>query len=111
MALWFTRGLRRSRGHDQIPRRADGWATSLPTPPEFFPRRLTSELCDRLVEVCPSAALRRVDQTLVFDVGACSACGRCNSVAGDAARPSGVFELAAIKRSQLIKRIAIEGDR
>jgi ferredoxin len=111
MAIWFTRGLRRRVVTTRYPAALDGWATSLPTPPEFFPRRLTRDLCDRMVEVCPSSALRRVNQKLLLDVGACSACERCISVAGDAARPSKVFELAATKRSQLIKSIAIEGDR
>lgn len=111
MALWFTRGLRRRVVTTRYPVALDGWASSLPTPPEFFPRRLTKDLCDRMIAVCPSTALMRINQTLVFDVGACSACGRCISVAGAAARPSGVFELAATKRSQLVKSIPIEGDR
>ena len=111
MALWFLRGLRKGIVTTRYPARVDSWAGSLPTPPSFDPGRLTGVLADRLVEVCPSAALAREGRQLLFDVGACTACGRCLAVAGEAARPSGIFELAATRRDQLVKRIPIEGDR
>jgi ferredoxin len=110
MATWFLRGLRRGVVTTRYPNVIDHWATSLPTPPLFHPRRLTAELCDRMAEICPSSALARDEHMLIFDVGACSACGRCLAVAGDAAGPSGIFELATTDRSHLVKRVPIGGD-
>lgn len=107
MAFWFLRGLRKGVVTTRYPVEVDPWAALLPTPPVFDPRRLTRSLADRLVEVCPGAALVREGDYLVFDLGACSACGRCLAVAGPAARASGVFELAATGRQQLVKRIPI----
>ena len=110
MALWLLRGLRRRIVTSRYPARPDPSAGSLPTPPAFDPRRLTPELADRLVRLCPSPrALRREGEVLVLDVGACTSCGRCIQAAGGAARPSGVFELAATDPDQLRKRIPIQG--
>jgi ferredoxin len=108
MAFWFLRGLRKGVVTTRYPVEADPWAAMLPTPPVFDPRRLTGSLAQRLVEACPSTALVREGEYLVLDVGACSACGRCLAVAGAAARASGVFELAATSRQQLVKRIRID---
>jgi formate hydrogenlyase subunit 6/NADH:ubiquinone oxidoreductase subunit I len=55
-------------------------------------------------------ALRRQDDVLIFDVGACTACGRCAEAAPDAITASGEFELAATARSALVKRIPIRGE-
>jgi hypothetical protein len=109
MALWLLRGLRRRIVTTGYPARPDPSATLLPTPPAFDPRRLTPELADRLARLCPSGALRRDGDVLLLDVGACTACGRCIQAAGGAARPSGVFELAATDPEQLHKRIPIQG--
>jgi dissimilatory sulfite reductase (desulfoviridin) alpha/beta subunit len=109
MALWLLRGLRRQVVTTRYPARPDPSAALLPTPPAFDPRRLTRELADRLVRLCPSRALRPDGDALLLDVGACTACGRCIQAAGDAARPSGVFELAATDPGQLRKRIPIQG--
>jgi hypothetical protein len=112
MALWFLRGLRRGVVTTRYPATpADSWTADLPSPPEFYPDRLTYELADRLVVACPSQALRRDGVDLAVDVGACTGCGRCLSVAGEAARPSGHTELAARDRASLVKRIRIEGGR
>ena len=46
---------------------------------------------------------------LIFDVGACTACGRCAQAAPDAVTPSGEFELAATARAALVKKIPIRG--
>jgi Fe-S-cluster-containing hydrogenase component 2 len=62
-----------------------------------------------MVAVCPSAALSRRDDILVFDVGACTACGKCAAVAPDAVAQSEDFELATTARSALIKKIPIRG--
>ena len=71
----------------------DPWTTALPTPPSLSPSRLTTEeLVHRLVESCPSGALRQEDRELVLDVGACTACGTCQRIAPDAITASGVFE-------------------
>jgi ferredoxin len=110
MPLWFARGLRRGVVTTRYPHRPDKSAAWLPTPPAFHPDRLTRETADRMVAVCPSGALERRDATLVFDVGACTACGRCARVAPHAVGSSGEFELAATVRSALIKKIPIRGD-
>jgi formate hydrogenlyase subunit 6/NADH:ubiquinone oxidoreductase subunit I len=47
---------------------------------------------------------------LIFDVGACTTCGRCAEAAPDATTRSGEFELAATARSALVKRIPIRGE-
>jgi ferredoxin len=110
MALWLLRGLRRRVVTTRYPARPDPSAALLASPPAFDPRRLTPELADRLVRLCPSPrALRRDGDELLLDVGACTACGRCIEAAGAAARPSGVFELAATDSEQLRKRIPIQG--
>ena len=110
MPFWFARGLRRGVVTTRYPARSDGSAAFLPTPPAFRPRQLTGQTADRLVAVCPSMALRRQDDVLIFDVGACTACGRCAAAAPDAVTPSGEFELAATARSALVKRIPIRGE-
>ena len=110
MPLWFARGLRRGVVTTRYPARSDGSAAFLPTPPAFRPRQLTRQTADRLVAVCPSMALRRQDDVLIFDVGACTVCGRCAEAAPDAITPSGEFELAATARSALVKRIPIRGE-
>ena len=109
MPLWFARGLRRGVVTTRYPARPDASAAGLPTPPAFRPRQLTRDLADRMVAVCPGSALRRRDDTLIFDVGACSACGRCAEVAPHGVASSGEFELAATSRSALIKEIPIRG--
>ena len=110
MPLWFARGLRRSVVTTRYPARPDGSAASLPTPPAFRPRHLTLQTVDRMIAECPATALSRAAGTLVFDVGACTACGRCTRVAPHAATPSGEFELASTTRPALIKLIPILGD-
>ena len=110
MPFWFVRGLRRGVVTTHYPARSDSSAAFLPTPPAFRPRQLTRQLADRLVAVCPSVALRRQDDVLIFDVGACTGCGRCAEAAPDAITPSGEFELATTARSALVKRIPIRGE-
>jgi formate hydrogenlyase subunit 6/NADH:ubiquinone oxidoreductase subunit I len=117
MPLWFVRGLRRGVVTTRYPARPDRSAAFLPTPPAFRPRQLTRETVDRIVAACPSGALRRQEKgngqagwVLVFDVGACTACGRCAAAAPHAVIPSGEFELAATTRSALIKKIPIRGE-
>jgi formate hydrogenlyase subunit 6/NADH:ubiquinone oxidoreductase subunit I len=110
MPLWFARGLRRGVVTTRYPARPDASAVWLPTPPAFRPRQLTRELADRMVAACPGTALRRQDHTLVFDVGACTACGKCAAAAPDAVASSEEFELATTSRSALIKEIPIRGD-
>ena len=110
MPFWFARGLRRGVVTTRYPARSDSSAAFLPTPPAFRPRQLTRQVADRLVAVCPSMALRRQDDVLSFDVGACTSCGRCAEAAPDAVTPSGEFELATTVRSALVKRIPIRGE-
>jgi formate hydrogenlyase subunit 6/NADH:ubiquinone oxidoreductase subunit I len=110
MPLWFARGLRRGVVTTRYPARPDGSAAFLPTPPAFRPRQLTRETADRMIAACPSRALRRHDDALIFDIGACTACGRCAQAAPHAVTPSGQFELATTTRSALIKTIPILGE-
>jgi hypothetical protein len=109
MPLWTLRGLRRGVVTTRYPARPDPSAELLPTPPVFRPDALTRDLADRLVAVCPSRALGRDGDVLVFDVGACTACGRCRAEAPQAAGDSGEFELAATAREHLVKRIPLGG--
>jgi formate hydrogenlyase subunit 6/NADH:ubiquinone oxidoreductase subunit I len=111
MPLWFARGLRRGVVTTRYPASPDDSAAALPTPPEFRPRKLTRELADVMISVCPGPALSRAADTLVFDVGSCTACGRCARVAPHAVTPSREFELAATARSALIKMIPIRGEQ
>lgn len=108
MSWWFLRGLHRRVVTTRYPGRPEPSVEGLPSPPVFRVELLTLALADQLEQVCPSRALRREAHTLVYDLGACTACGRCYSVAGPAARPSGTIELAATRREQLIKQIPIE---
>jgi hypothetical protein len=100
----------------RYPARPEESAASLPTPPAFRPHALTRQLARRLAEVCPSGALLAEDGqpgepgTLLFDVGRCTACGRCAAEAPHATTPSGAWELAATDRSVLIKKIPISGE-
>ena len=107
MTLWFIRGIRRGVVTTRYPARPDASARFLPAPPAFRPRALTRMTARRLVSTCPSGALRLDDRALVYDVGRCTACGRCAAEAPDAVQSSGEFELAATARSVLIKRIPL----
>jgi len=110
MTLWFIRGLRRGVVTTRYPARPDASARFLPAPPAFRPRALTAATADLLAATCPSGALRREERTLLFDVGRCTACGRCAAAAPDAVTSSGAFELAATSRSVLIKEIPLRGE-
>jgi formate hydrogenlyase subunit 6/NADH:ubiquinone oxidoreductase subunit I len=107
MTLWFIRGLRRGVVTTRYPARPDASAASLPTPPAFRSRSLTRQTADRLAGICPSDALRRDGGVLVYDVGRCTACGRCAAEAPHAVIRSGEFELATTDRPVLIKRIPV----
>lgn len=108
--LWFLRGLTRGVVTTRYPRRPDPSAAELPSPPAFRPALISSALADELVEACPSGALSRVGAALRYDVGACTSCGRCALVGGDAVEPSAVIELAARRRSDLVKEIPLLGE-
>jgi len=108
MAQWFLRGLRRGIVTTDYPRTdPDRWTSALPTPPVINGAVLDAEVADILAAVCPSGALRREQHILTYDVGACTACGRCLAVEPQVVRPSGVFELATHDRSHLIKHIPL----
>ena len=109
MTLWFIRGIRRGVVTTRYPARPDASARFLPTPPAFRPEALTRET-GRLAAACPSGALRFDGTVLVYDLGRCTACGRCETEAPAAVRSSGEFELAATGRSELIKRIPLRGE-
>ena len=111
MPLWFIRGLRRGVVTTHYPARPDSSAAALPTPPAFRPDQLTPVVADRIVAVCPSTALARRGDILIFDAGTCTACGRCGEAAPGAVTSSGDWELAATARSDLIKEIPILGER
>ncbi len=108
MALWFLRGLRRGVVTTRYPARPDVSAASLPTPPAFRPGALDRAAAREMVDACPSHALAVDGAILAFDVGACTACGRCEEIAPHAVESSGVFELAATAREHLMKRIPLQ---
>jgi ferredoxin len=116
MPLWFARGLRRGVVTTRYPARPEPSAAFLPTPPAFCPAELTRATAGRLIRACPSGALRLVKRdaeaggTLVFDAGACTACGRCAEAAPHAVTSSGQWELATTARSALIKQIPLAGE-
>jgi len=110
MPQWFVRGLRRGVVTTWYPARPDPSASAVPTPPAFRPGGLRRDVADRLVAICPSRALARTDDTLVFDVGACTACGRCQEHEPAAVTASGAFELATTDRAALVKRIPLLGE-
>ena len=107
MPLWFARGLRRGVVTTRYPARPDESARYLPTPPAFRPERLTLIIATRLVAACPSAALRLDAGELVYDMGACTACGRCAAAVPDAVTSSGEWELATTRRNALVKRFVV----
>ncbi len=132
MPQWFIRGLRRGVVTTRYPAGPEASAVSLPTPPAFRQDALTRPaperaaprplpppnpgrgaapghliVADLIVSACPSGALWRDADELVFDVGACTACGECSRVAPDAVVASREFELAATSRDQLVKRIRL----
>jgi formate hydrogenlyase subunit 6/NADH:ubiquinone oxidoreductase subunit I len=109
MTLWFLRGLRRGVVTTHYPHRPDSSAALLPTPPSFRAEALSPQVAELLCEVCPSQALRLQGGALEFDVGACTACGRCEQAAPGVAVPSGEFELAVTDRAALVKRIPLLG--
>jgi ferredoxin len=108
--LWFLRGLRRGVVTTRYPGEVDAWTRDLPTPPAFHSRLLTTELVDRLQAACPARALRREGATLVVDIGACTGCGRCAAIGGDAVQASGESLLASESRDALRKRVPIRAD-
>ena len=113
--LWFIRGIRRGVVTTRYPARPEESAAFLPAPPAFRPQALTPVTAARLAATCPSGALRVVTEekdgdVLVFDVGRCTACGRCAAEAPHAVTSSGAFELAAATRSVLIKTIPLRGE-
>jgi len=111
MTLWFVRGLRRGVVTTRYPARPDESAALLPSPPAFRPRALTEDTARRLVQACPGGALQLArNAALLFDVGRCTACGRCAAAAPDAVTRSGAWELAASTRSVLIKEIPLRGE-
>lgn len=109
MTWWFLRGLRHGIITTHYPTRPEPSVADLPSPPTFVADLLTPDLVDRLVADCPNAALRREDDTLVYDVGAWTSWNGFWELAGPAARPCGTVELAATRRDQLIKRIPLAG--
>lgn len=111
MAQWFVRGFTRGIVTTRYPRAADPSSTALPTPPAIVAERLNADVAERLMRACPSGALSVAEETLVYDVGACTTCGNCERAVPDAMRPSGRFELAARSPAQLIKRFDLRKDR
>jgi len=107
---WFVNGLRRGVVTTRYPHQPDVSASFLPSPPTFRPTELTREIADSLVQICPSRALTREGDMLIFDAGACTACGRCRESQPRAATTSGQFELAATDRSALVKRVPLLGE-
>ena len=109
--LWFLRGLRRGIVTTRYPAGPlDAWTQTLPSAPAFRSTALTGALADRLQAACPSGALRRERDRLAVDLGACTGCGRCAAVGGDAVGDSGELLLATQQREDLIKHVPIAAD-
>jgi len=109
MAMRFVRGLRRGVITTRYPHKPDTSSLDLPTPPAFHPSLLTVRLADRLVHACPAHCLERTGDVLTIDLGACTGCGTCINLAGDAAQPSGHWDLATWDRRALVRDIPIRG--
>jgi NAD-dependent dihydropyrimidine dehydrogenase PreA subunit len=111
MAFWALRGVLRGVVTTRYPTPSehDRWAATLPSPPVVVPSRLSLDVADRVVAVCPSRALRREPAALVLDLGACTGCGACMRAAPGALRPSGQIELSARRREDLLKRFPVPG--
>jgi hypothetical protein len=107
MALWFLRGLGKGVVTTRYPAKPEPTASLLPTPPAFVVAYLDRQVAELLSERCPSLALSLEPGELVFDVGACTGCATCSRLAPRAVVPSGMFELAATRREDLLKRIPI----
>ncbi len=112
MAFWTLRGLLRGVVTTRYPKPSnrDQWATALPTPPRFVAGRVTPAVASELAKLCPSHALWLDDDALVLDLGACTSCGSCRRAAPYAIRDSGVIELTALRRADLLKRIPLSED-
>lgn len=110
MPQWFVRGVRRGVVTTRYPAHPDPLAAMLPGPPSFRPDALTRQIADDLVQICPSRAFVRAPGELIFDAGACAACGRCRERAPEAVTLSGEFELAATDRAALVKRIPLRDE-
>jgi Ni,Fe-hydrogenase III small subunit/NAD-dependent dihydropyrimidine dehydrogenase PreA subunit len=75
--------------------------------PEILPERLTVEIAERIVAVCPTAALKlaphgeRLD--LVLDYGECIGCGRCVSVGEGAVVAASHLQCCGVSRVGLVR--------
>jgi len=107
---WFVHGLRRRVVTTRYPAMPEPSVRALPAPPAFDPCQLSRSLAEQLELICPSGALSVAGPMLRYDVGACTACGRCQQLAGAAVRSSGLIELATADRGHLVKQIPILGD-
>ncbi len=112
MAVWTWRGLLRGVVTTRYPvsTSRDQWASELPSPPRVVVAELVTEVVERVVAACPNGSLSRQGRTLVLDVGTCTGCGACYRAAPRAVVPSGTFELAAVRRGDLMKRFRVARD-
>lgn len=107
--LWFLRGICKGVVTTRYPEETDVWADGLPSPPAFRSDLLTPALASELAAACPPGALRLDGRELLLDLGACTGCGDCVRLGGEAVRSSREFELASRDRAALVKRIPIGG--
>ncbi len=110
MPQWFIRGLRRGVVTTRYPARPEPSARDLPGPPAFRAGALSRRAADALVQVCPSRALTRSEDVLVFDAGACTVAGWCREHSPEAVAPGSEFELATTTRQALLRRIPLIDD-
>ena len=107
MTIWLARGIRRRVVTTRYPRVPEPTTAGLPTPPIIRADLLDEQTADALARVCPSRALLREGDELVYDAGRCTCCGRCLIVAPGVVRASGVFELATPRREDLVRHVPI----
>jgi Ni,Fe-hydrogenase III small subunit/ferredoxin-like protein FixX len=81
--------------------------------PEIVADRLTHAIAERLVEVCPTAALgleeREGRSSLSLSYGECIGCGKCIEVGEGAAVTAKQFTRCGVAKEQMIRRWDIEG--
>lgn len=111
MTIWLVKGLLRRVVTTRYPRAAEPSTSALPTPPVIRADLVDEHTADLLAQVCPSRALVRDGDELVYDVGRCTSCGRCLAAAPGVARRSGIFELSTPRRGYLLRHIPIERNR
>ena len=79
--------------------------------PDVDASRLTPEIARRVVDACPTRALRLAEEdgmVLVLDYAECIACGRCVEAGGGALAAATAFTRCGVARSGLARRFDVQ---